>query len=67
MAACEELVVKIKTNIEYKRYLLVFFPIATFSKVDEIEKLTIFGVPVYARIGDTRNVLGYTWTQSHDR
>lgn len=67
MATIDTLNIKIKAEIEYRKYMLVFFPVATFSKADDVEMLTVFGVTVYAKAGNAINVLGYTWVRNNDR
>ena len=37
---------------------LIFFPIATLTIVGNVGLLTVFGVPVYRRVGDVREFLG---------
>jgi len=43
------------------KYMFVFFPFATFTRIGDISKLTVFGIPVYRRVNDIRNVLWITY------
>ena len=54
MAKIDSLVV----NTEYR---LIFFPFATYKRVGEVALLIVFGVPVYRRVGDTRQLLGIAY------
>lgn len=45
-------------KVEITRYAIVFFPVATYTKVGDISFLTILGIQVYSRIGERRCVLG---------
>lgn len=54
MASIDRLTVK----FEAVRYCLVFFPIATYKRVGEtIALLTVFGLPVYKRVGNVKKFL----------
>jgi len=53
----EEITVAI--HVEYR---IVFFPIATFIRLGEKERLSVFGVPVYRKVGSVKSILGINWT-----
>ena len=63
MAVVDKLEIAVKTNIEYARYMLVLFPVATYMKVGSASLLTVLGIPVYKRIGQCRSLFGYSWTR----
>ncbi|UNY40236.1 hypothetical protein KLEP174_gp13 [Pseudomonas phage vB_PcuM_ KLEP17-4] len=65
MAAVDSLTVKVKTDIEYHRYMLVIFPIAKYIAMGEHAKLTVLGLPVYERCGYLKWFCGYAWV-SHE-
>lgn len=54
MAAIGKLTVEVKS---VTRYCLIFFPIATFTKIADVELLTVFGIPVYGKVGDFKQIL----------
>lgn len=39
-------------------YRFVFIPFATYKRVDDIRLLTVFGLPIYKRVGDARSIFG---------
>ncbi len=63
MAAVDKLEVTVRTNIEYARYMLVMFPVATYMKIGDASLLTILGMPVYKQSGQCRSLFGYCWTR----
>lgn len=44
-----------------KHYVLVFVPFATYKQVGEVALLTVFGLPVFKRVGDSRSLLGIVY------
>jgi len=46
------------------KYKILFIPFATFTRVGEIELLTILGIHVYERVGDVCGVFGFCWKKS---
>ena len=48
----------IQMDCRVTKICLIFFPIATLTIVGDIGLLTVFGVPVYRRVGDVREFLG---------
>lgn len=46
-------------DVQITKYRLVFFPVATYTKVGDSEELTIFGISVYKRAGCAREILGF--------
>lgn len=48
------------------RYCLVFFPLATYTRVGEISKLTILSVTVYQRVCDVRCLFGFAWQSEQE-
>jgi len=53
---------KAEIKVECKQYwALVFFPVATYKRVGDVELLTVFGVPVYKRAGSVRSLFGIVW------
>ena len=62
MARVEYLEVHIK---QVTRYCFVFFPVATFTRIGDVELLTIFGVPVYGKADHFKQIL--FWVISTDR
>jgi len=53
----------IEVALEVK-YKIVFFPFATFTRVGEIELLTVLGVRVWQKAGDVCALFGVAWAQS---
>lgn len=51
---------KVDLTIECSRYCIFLFPVATFKRIGEACVLTVFGMPVYKRIGDVSWLLGFT-------
>ena len=45
--------------------LYIFFPIAIWRASGDLAVLTVFGIPVYRRIGDLVNILGFNRTRAH--
>lgn len=43
----------------HKCYALFLFPVATYRSAGEAAILTIFGMPVYKRIGKVSSILGW--------
>lgn len=56
MASILKLTVEVKT---VTRYCFIFFPIATFAKIGEVELLTVFGLPIYKKVGEVRALFGF--------
>jgi len=54
-----------KATIEVKRYFFLFFPIASYEKLDNedfiISIFRLLWVPVYKRVGGVRWLLGKVW------
>lgn len=42
----------LSVEVTLVKFMLVIFPLATYSKAGDLERLTIFGSPVYKRCGD---------------
>lgn len=40
-----------------KYYCILFFPIGRYTRVGDIARVTIFGLPVYQRVGDSEKIL----------
>lgn len=53
MAKLENITVMTQT-----KYVLVLIPFATYTKVGVLSCLTIFGIPVYSRVGERRRICG---------
>jgi hypothetical protein len=53
----------IEINREQTIYMIVFFPIARYTRVDNMFTLTVFGVIVFCGIDRCRWCLGYSWTK----
>jgi hypothetical protein len=45
------------TILAHKHFCIFFIPFGKYTRVGEIAKLTIFGLPVYQRVGDAKQVL----------
>ena len=54
-----------KINIELKltKYMIVFFPIATYSKAGDMSMLTVFGIRVYERVGNLKRFMWHWWEE----
>lgn len=50
-----------KLDAIHIKYCIVFFPVATYQRVGDITRLTVFGLQIYARVGDARSLFGFTW------
>ena len=46
---------------ECTRYFFVFFPIATYTRVGDVSLLTIFGIPVYKKVGDLKAIFNIVY------
>ena len=55
--------ITVQVDAEYRRYMLVMFPVATYLKCGDCPKITVFDVPVYLRAGNCRSLLGYSWVR----
>lgn len=55
---------KINIHVEHTRYAFIFFPIATYTKVNEISLLTVFRIPIYQSTGKAYKWL---WFKSKER
>ena len=64
MAIIDNLTVKV--YMEYRRYMLVFFPVATYKAIDDVELLTVLGISVYKRAGNARWIMGYGWVREDE-
>jgi hypothetical protein len=40
---------------------ILFLPIAKYSKAGDVSKLSVFGIQIYARVGDLKSLLGIVW------
>lgn len=47
-------------KIKVTQVRIIFFPVATFTRTGDISRLSVFGITVYKRAGDARQVLGLT-------
>lgn len=56
MARASEITIKTRT-----RYMLVFFPVATFLECGPAAVLTVLGIPVYKRMGKARSLFGVVY------
>lgn len=52
---------EIKVELTFKKFCIIFFPIATYTVSGDISLLTVFGLPVYRRVGDIKSILGYSF------
>ena len=48
-------------DVEVVKFVIIFFPIATFSRVGDVMCLTVFGFSVYQATGQYRKFLGYEY------
>lgn len=53
--------ITIGIHVEYR---IVFFPIATWRATRDLAVLTVFGIPVYRRVGDLVNIFGFNRTHA---
>lgn len=44
------------------KYCFVFFPVATLTKINDISELTVFGFPVYQKVGSAVRLFGIDWS-----
>lgn len=51
----------IKVKMEYAKYRIIFFPVATFSRIGDLARLTVFGLPVYQASGKCRKFLWHSY------
>lgn len=45
-------------NYDVTRFCMVFFPVASYYRVGDVRKITVFGIPVYRRTGALVNFCG---------
>lgn len=50
----------IKLECKVTQVRVIFWPVATFDKVGDASKLTIFGVPIYQQLGDKKKLLWWS-------
>lgn len=41
------------------KYRILFLPFATYTKVGNVEQLTVFGLQVYGRLGNSSQYFGF--------
>lgn len=44
---------------KYTQYQIIFFPFATYKRIGDVELLTVLGIHVYKRVGETTSLLGF--------
>jgi hypothetical protein len=55
------LLTDVKIKVESTRLCLIFFPFATFTKINDVSLLSVLTIPVYRRAGKLKTILGFNY------